>query len=302
MKRFAIAVTLILVLLLSSGCYTVNAVKLKDVVGTYKITSYTSDGTDLIAKKGMEAYLVINSSGKSYYVYRDAKTELYVREIQLRLVQDTENPSKYAYVEYKLDHRSDYEKLAINKEILNAHSFHYDWRNGSLYQYQDYITFEKVNRATDLSYVKKCLGSLPNVLEYGYGLYDGVYSYQYASLTESWFDEPFVYLFIDLKVAASTADVYYMLKSDEIERVETNLPVTINKGFETTVTIGEKQMRLETYLSGVSNEASMHISGVVTHEENEYSVSYVLTVHRREGFDIEYQKQDRIDWYNSQKQ
>ena len=308
MKRFALVFTLIITILLSStGCYMVSAVKLKDLVGTYKISTYTSDGTDLIAKKQMEAYLVINSGGKSYYVYKDASTELYVREIELRLTQDTENPSKYAYVEYRLDHQSDYEKLAINKSVLNAHSFHYDWRNGSLYQYQDYVTFEKVNKATDLTYVAKCLGALPNVIEFGYGLYDGVYTHQYTSLpggdsSSSWFDEPFVYLYIDLRVASLTADVYYMLKSDEVERVEKDLAVTITKGFETTLTIGEKQMRLETSVSGSSYVASLYVPDTALHDGSEYSLSYVLTVYRREYFDIEYQKQDRINWYNSQKQ
>jgi hypothetical protein len=284
----------------------VNSVKLKDVVGTYKITNYTSDGVDLIAKKQIEAYLVINSSGKSYYVYKDSKTDLYVREMQIRLVQDTENSSKYAYVEYKLDHQGDYEKLAINKKILNAHTFHYDWRNGELYQYQDYLTFEKVNRATDLSYVQKCLGELPNVIEYGYGLYDGVYSYQYANLPGDWlsqaFDESFVYLYVDLKIASSSADVYYMLKSDEIERVEKDLAVTINKGMEVTLTIGEMQMRLQSSVTSTSYTVDLLIPTTFIYEENSYDASYVLSVNRREYFDIEYQKQDRIDWYNSQKQ
>ena len=93
-----------------------------------------------------------------------------------------------------------------------------------------------------------------------------------------------------------------MLKSDEIERVERDLAVTITKGFETTLTIGEKQMRLETSVSGSSYAVSLYISDTALHDGNEYSVSYILNVYRREYFDIEYQKQDRINWYNSQKQ
>ena len=75
-----------------SGCYVVKGGNVKDVVGTYKLTTYsrTYDSTnsahagekiDYIEQKGITAYLIVTESGEGYYIYKDNETPLYCEAV-----------------------------------------------------------------------------------------------------------------------------------------------------------------------------------------------------------------------------
>ena len=107
------AATLIAALMLTlAGCYTISGQKMKNVRGTYKLTSYTYTPT-YERKEGYtprtynyledeeyqyEDYLIITGTGMGYYVHKEAGSAAYVKEVTLSYEYDEEDSSKVEYV------------------------------------------------------------------------------------------------------------------------------------------------------------------------------------------------------------
>ena len=89
LKCLLSALLIVMLMVLSTGCYIVNGQKMWRVKGTYELTHYTfTNGktdtvTDYIAEKGYKVYLVVTGNGTGYYVHKDDETEAYYREVSL---------------------------------------------------------------------------------------------------------------------------------------------------------------------------------------------------------------------------
>ena len=160
--------TLLLGVILGSGCYVVKGVKMSKLVGTYELTHY-SGKEDYIARDEKKLYIVINSDGKGYYVYEDKNTPLHCAEITCRFTANQEDSSVYDYVGLSFSRNtSEYHKLAVNGKNLNSKQTKWKPINkiGDPLEIDYYIDvdFNKVDNATDLSYVEKTLGKKLTVL------------------------------------------------------------------------------------------------------------------------------------------
>lgn len=317
MKKTLIAFALILCLILSSGCYVTRASKISKIVGTYELTSYTDDGVDMITKYDMQAYLVVNNEGKSYYYLRRGEY-VSLEEINLRFIPDEEESGKYSYIEYQRDSSSEWEKLGYADDGFNSNRIHYKGGWGNLTSYYVYTSYKKVSKVKDLSYLSSKIANLPTPLEFGKGLYDGIYSYQFIynnfdsekqKRFNEYFDEEFVYWFIDLNLYTGKATTYTMQKSDEVSK-ETQTAFTIGEsnslgGFniEGFNSLGERKAYTEKGSGGTVSSYSVYfyVPGYFEYEGETFEFYYAFTRSYRYYFDVEYQMQDRIDYYNSTK-
>ncbi len=162
-----VSLTLVIIVILSAatlaGCYKISSGKMKYVVGTYKLISY-SDRVDRIAQDGIELYIVIRSDGTGYYGYKDNNTAARIEPLRCRYTEDTEEPGKYSYVEIDFTGDGKYETLGIYSKLfekkLNANTP--VWKGSILngtaeVDYRIYVEFERVSNSTDTSYIEKHL-------------------------------------------------------------------------------------------------------------------------------------------------
>lgn len=316
MRKLLIAFTLILCMLVSSGCYVTKAAKIKDIVGTYKLTSYTDDGVDLIAKRGITAYLVITNDGTNYYYYKEEGREALLREIKVAFIPDEEEQGKYSYVEYRINAYDSAVKFAYAFDGLNATAIRVGRKNGEIYTYQIYTKYEKVNSAKDLSFLKKELGEIPQAIEYGKSMYHGIFSHQFqdyynSGISQDYFNkeyvEPFVYWYIDVNVITQKATVYYMLKADEkpvVEERSFTMTSRASGGYDLIGLYPVDSREAYVYKgaqSGTSYSIYLYVPEAHLDGENTYYFYQAFT-HGGYYFDLEYQMQARIDWYNSTKE
>lgn len=319
MKRLLSA--LIAVMLLTgvfAGCYMTRPGKLKDVLGTYKLESYSRSGDgliDYIERDEIVCYLVIRDANNGYYIYKDKYTTLSVREIKISLTPDTEEPDKYSFVNYTIDDTVEAVKLGFSRGSLNATTYDSSGNifegNYDAFAYQNYTNFKRLDKAKDLSYVKKEIGELPQTVPYNYGAYDGVYVYsgfdcdldtQYEAVY-NYYDEPFVYAYIDFDPFKGEAIAYYMLKSDEIQR-EDKLPASVVVGQTAMLNIGNKVFSTKVTEFHPKN-IYMYIPETLTYGEGEgESFNFRLTFdhcNRRSGA-IEERIQYAIEQYQNSKE
>ena len=109
-KLLATLVVAVLLAGVFSGCYMTKAGKLKDIVGTYELKSYSRSGdgaVNYIERDEIVCYLVVKDASSGYYIYKDKNNPLSVREVMITLTPDTEEPNKYEFVTYKLDTSSE---------------------------------------------------------------------------------------------------------------------------------------------------------------------------------------------------
>lgn len=317
MKKTLIAFALILCLMLSSGCYHTRASKISKIVGTYELITYSEDGVDMIAKYDMQAYLVVNNEGKSYYYLRRGEY-VSLEEINLRFIPDEEESGKYSYIEYQRDTSSEWEMFGYADDGFNAHRRRYTGGLENLKSYDIYINYKKVSKVKDLSYLSSKVSNLPKPLEFGKNLYDGIYNYEFIynnfdrekqKRFNEYFDEEFVYWFIDLNLYTGKATTYTMQKSDEVSK-ETQSSFTLGEsnnlsGFniEGFNSLGERKAYTEKSSGGTTSSYSiyLYIPGSFEYEGESFEFYYVFAKNYRYHFDIEYQMQYRIDYYNSTK-
>jgi hypothetical protein len=186
MKNTKRIISLLLIIALAvslSSCYVVFGQKMRTVKGTYKLTSYTytpqherregytAPTHDYVngEKYMYEDYLVVTGTGSGYYVHKGADGDAYVKEITLSYEYDPEDSSKVNYVTFN-------DSISVNSDEGGRHrlgvsrnSFNY---SKAAFDYTEIITkrkmrtesigvhWEKVSRATDLSYVSEQLGEL----------------------------------------------------------------------------------------------------------------------------------------------
>lgn len=238
---------------LSSGCYSIKEQTKQDIQGTYKLTRYYKTATskdtehDYIVEKGMTCFLVVDGSGKGYYVYKDNTTPEYAIPAVFNFEESQDNQGKYTMLSYQTEINSSVERLGVTRKALNktVPIFTGSLLNGSCTtEYYIYTDYEKVDKATDLTYVKK---QLPNVTVYEYGeySYSGYFEKIWVeSLFLSYDDaDTYVYYYIRFDPKANKAKTYYMLKSDMTERTkEESYSVSVSSygyGAETVIlTIG----------------------------------------------------------------
>ncbi|MBR2929637.1 MAG: hypothetical protein IKC32_00250 [Clostridia bacterium] len=267
-KRLTSLALVLALLLLSvaglSGCYFIDSGRMDEIEGTYELTHYSTDENE-IEKQGITLYMTLRADGTGYYAYRDNDTALHYSALRCRYTQDTENAGHYSYVEVDFKGDGDYHKLGINArgKTLNSRQVKY---KGNLFEgtlttdYYIDVDFKKINRATDLSFIKAKLGEAPFIPHAalpisGYYYHSGVDSDE----TPDWeTHDPFVYLYLKFDLIDGTGKAWYMLKADEVERTE-SFSVGISSevgegdgagGTGRTYTLGFGSTSVKAYVSG----------------------------------------------------
>ena len=164
LKVLAPILMVVMMLLLSVGCYMVNGQKMKNVKGTYELSYYTrtngktnavTEYTETICYK---AYLVLTGGSEGYYVYTSNSDAPNYRKITLSYEYDQEDSSKVSYVNYRFD-GGDTQRLGVTKDNLN---FSRPAVKLSETIYSDGLSmgWKRVDDALDLTYAQAQLGTL----------------------------------------------------------------------------------------------------------------------------------------------
>ena len=313
MRKLLIPLIILTIMLFQSGCYVTKAARLNDIVGTYELTGYNRTGEDAFDYKeenGMVAYLVIKDANSGYYIYKDNWTDLSVRAVQITLTADEEEPNKYNFVTYKLDSITDEVKLGIHSGNLNSSipKSSGNLLDGTYNAFAAYINtdYKRVNKATDLSFVKKQLGELPAVTEYGLSAYDGIYYYNHYNIDNMVLDyntfsrnytEPFIYAMFDLNIYTQKATVYYALKNTPIEKKQVEYSFSISQSDGVVMfNIGAKTYPAE--LKG--KNAYMFIPQTTVIEEAEIPFDLAFIKSARNTTNLENQINWQIEYYEQQ--
>ena len=274
MKKAKIAVALLLVMALAvsmASCYVISPQRMRRVQGTYKLTTYTYTPSherkegytpttyDYVNddKYKYEDYLVITGSGTGYYAHRDASGDAYVKEVTLSYERSEDNSSLIEYVVYNdsLTAGSDsrVNRLGVTRGALNYSNISIDYtepftkrpmRTESLS-----VRWQRVDRATDLSYVTEQLGELKS---YGYAAFAkrGIYAQSILSAPESQepAENPYLYYFVVVDTArgVSTAEVCYALKASPEEQVRQTLPFSVSEAMD-SITLGGEVFSADPY-------------------------------------------------------
>ena len=178
-----LAVMLIAALILTlAGCYIISGQKMRNVQGTYKLTSYTYT-PKYERKEGYtprtynyiededclyQDYLVVTGTGTGYYVHKDVNTPAYSKEVTLSYEYNQEDSSKVEYVIHNdaisLNSTSGFNKVGVSGKVLNytkqAIDYNQLFTNKPMRTESMNVRWEKVSDATDLSYAKEQLGEL----------------------------------------------------------------------------------------------------------------------------------------------
>ena len=250
-KYFIVAIVMMLFSASAFGCYVVKAQKMKDVKGTYKLTTYTytpsyerKDGytpktynyiTD--EEYLYEVYLVVTGSDRGYYVHKDVNTPAYSKGVSLKYLYDEDDSSMVEYVIWNdvltNNKEDDGHKLGISKNRLNYSLPAYDFTQlitKKKMRSQDLrVNWKKVDDATDLSYVKAELGE---IIEYDYDGYGvrGIYEWSYSTVIEtnetSMNEYQYYFIVIDTAKGVTTAKISYALLATPTIRVDETVSLT----------------------------------------------------------------------------
>ena len=179
-KYWLVVLLIVAFSMLSFGCYAVQGQKMKTVKGTYKLVHYTYTPSyerkegytpttiDYIADRGYEVYLVVTGTNMGYYVHKDNNTSAYSMEVTLLYEYDQEDSSKVEYVTYadatQIGSSTSGRKFGVTKNKLNyslpAFDYTQPFTHKKMRSEDIQKDWEKVDKATDLSYVKKQLGEI----------------------------------------------------------------------------------------------------------------------------------------------
>lgn len=254
MKKIRVILSVLLIaamLAALSGCFVIRGQKMHNLKGTYKLTNYTytpqyeykgsptRTGTDYIndEKHLWEDYLVITDSGMGYYIHKAVGIPAYVKEVSLSYEYSEEDSSKIEYVVFKdvltTTAESGKNRVGVNGNVLNYSKSAMDIPKleilgGGYIRTEDIsVRWEKVDDATDLSYVKGKLGELKEYDYTGYGA-RGIYELNSPTEIETGnaVDSKFQYLYyvVDTAKGVTNAKVYYALKETPTQHVEKTVP------------------------------------------------------------------------------
>ena len=245
LKRITSVFLLVAVLTTTVGCYVISAQRMKNVKGTYKLTQYTyipqyerKEGYtprtfDYINDEEYkyEDYLIVTGESIGYYVHKATGIEPYVKEVTLRYEYSQEDSSKVAYVIYNdalnAGDETGQNKLGVTKNGLNYSKNAFDYTQlfteKKMRSEDISVRWERVDGATDLSYVENQLGALKS---YGYNAFAarGIYSLDTPINTETneFIDNGYLYFFYVLETAngATKATVYYATADNPTQQIK----------------------------------------------------------------------------------
>ena len=262
LKYLVTSVLVVLVVFMSFGCYMVSGQKMDRVKGTYKLTNYTRipqyERREGYTPKTInyltdedyqyEDYLIVTGNGSGYYVHKDVNTPAYSKEVTLSYQYDDENSSLVEYVVYNdsvsVNASSGVNKLGVTKGYLNYSKPAFDYTEiftKRPMRTEDIgVRWEKVDKATDLSYVEKQLGTLK---KYGYQDYAvrGIYEWETSTNIETGeviaSDYQYYYIVVDTAQGVTTAKISYALKETPTERVNQTVNISHTQGDWNSITI-----------------------------------------------------------------
>ena len=224
----ALAIVFVCSMIFATGCQIISGVKMKDLVGTYEMTSYGAK-TNVMEEREIKMYMVINSNGSGYYVFKDNDTEVYAAEMRVSFTANTEDSSKYDYVKctfydgYTID-------FGVNRDTLNYSKIVWkplQWGKPLETDYTISVGFKKVSKKTDLSYVQNKLDVELMALPFGLSRMSAVYELisvtaggrilTVEEVAEIGVEEP-IYAYIALDVAKSIMEISYMFTSENEQK------------------------------------------------------------------------------------
>lgn len=220
----------------TAGCYITQAQTMKNIKGTYQLVKYemtrerynkedkiVTTVTDYIERDGLELYLVVTGTNSGYYVYKSNDTPAFAREVALSYQADTEETNKYAKVGYKDMEDSEYSDFGVTKNALNYYRPAICDKLFGLEVNQDGydMDWKKVDKATDLSYVKKQLGEFACFTYEGWdkhGGYQASFEFDGSLLPEGeTFKDPYLYYYIEMDTVQMKATTYFAYPVSEGE-------------------------------------------------------------------------------------
>ena len=238
-KRLLAILLIVTMLFTTASCYMISGQKMNQVKGTYKLTTYsytpkherrdgyTQKTYDYINGEEYlyEDYLIITGSSIGYYVHKQVGQDAYVKEVTLSYEYSQDDSSKVEYIIYNDSitvngDEGGLNRLGVNRDTLNYTKASFDYtelftkremRSESLS-----VSWKKVNKATDLSYVEEQLG---NLIKYDYksfsvrGIYHLLTSNNTVGDDISENKYQYFYYVIDTAENGIRATAFYALKS-----------------------------------------------------------------------------------------
>lgn len=236
-KRLLAILLIVTMLFSTASCYMISGQKMNKVKGTYKLTTYSytpkHERRDGYTQKTYdyvngeeylyEDYLIVTGSSTGYYVHKQVGEDAYVKEVTLSYEYSQDDSSKIEYIIYNdsITVNGDgggLNRLGVNRDTLNYTKASFDYtelftKKEMRSEYLS-VSWQKVDRATDLSFVEKQLGTLK---KYDYKAFSVRGIYGISTSTNSNSVEPseyqYFYYVIDTADGALRATAFYALKS-----------------------------------------------------------------------------------------
>ncbi len=274
MKKFRILLVALLVIAFAAtltGCYMISGQKMNEVKGTYKLKSYTytpsyerkegytPNSTDYIndEKYLYEDYLIVTGTSTGYYVHKEANAPAYVKEVTLSYEFDVKDSSKVEYVIYNDaltagNTTNDGNRLGVSRSGLNFKRPSLDYTQ--LFTHKKmrseylYVYWEKVDKATDLSYAKKQVGDLKEYDYEGYaarGIYELGTSANIENGELAEYPYQYFYYVIDTAEGVPTATVYYAFKETPTMQVKETVSFSHRVGDWSEMTLDGQVWRID---------------------------------------------------------
>lgn len=258
----------------ASGCILTQAQTMKNIQGTYKMTYYTvtdkhynaegaeeTDIIDQVEKYGYEFYFVVTGNSTGYFAYKSATEGPYVREVELKYEQGSEEDTgKYSYVCYKDYSETEYERMGVTKNHLKEAKLAVCWKPFGVPVTSPGFdrSWEKVDKATNLSYVKKQWGEVPTYTYEGWAREGGYQVSRYYNATDipegQEFVDPYLYYYFVLDTYKMKATTYYASSADKAPKTKEENITLVNGWSE--IKIGEEAWTL----SGTSYSRALEVT------------------------------------------
>ncbi len=218
------------------SCYQSKPGYMKDLTGTYELTKYTyrlkdaeadEDKDNMLKVNSIKAYLVISSDGTGYYVYKSNNHPLKAEEVRITYEYDTEETNKIREIYYTNGVSNSSSGLPGNGHeslglLFKLFSKTLNMTHVAIFgnKYQSSVSYKRVSRKTDLSYVSKKMGETLSANEFEYNGLTGTYVLDYA------YDTNLTYFILDLNAETGKANIYYGENGEN--KSKTNLDMTLS--------------------------------------------------------------------------
>ena len=278
---YVICIAIVLTTLFGlTACYTSKPDTEENLVGTYKLTYFTSkpkdagqdvEPTNMIKEKGVSAYMIIKDDGTGYYAYKD-NDKSWVRSIRLTYTYDEDDSSKVKELRYTdgMGAKDTDRYPGTGKEVLGVtfikkeKKLHYNQPAMLSVKQSTVVTYEKVNSDTNVSYITSKLNIIANGAPFELS---GLSTVVMSGYGDSY---PYIYYILSFN-AAGKVDEYYQLKTGEpVVNSGLNVEVVAPTGTDNTIAIkiGEKTYtRPYSYSDGLSR--ALYITYPATDTEPE---------------------------------